>query len=372
MSRTALFVHASSDLYGSDLVCLRVAQAAVEQGWEVTVTVPWDGPLVAALRAVGAEVIELDPLKLRRAELTWPAVAAAPWRWALNYLRLRRLARSRRFDLVYTTTAPTTGGWLLARRWRVPHVYHVHEIFWHARPLVAALERLLRRADVVLCCSRAVADQFSEALPTRVVYSGASVDPGTPTSVPLGGTEVVVACVARLNEWKGQDVLIDAAAILAPDIPHLQVRLVGDVYRGETEHRRALEEQVDRLGLHHVVRFEGERRDAHALIGTSDLLVLPSKRAEPFGMVLIEAMLLGRPVIATRAGGPTEIIDHGIDGLLVEPGDAAQLASAIAELVGDPPRAQGMAARGAERAQVFTTSRMVSEVLRSFDEVTAG
>lgn len=369
MTRSALFVHASSDLYGSDIACLRVVEGAVRAGWEVTVTVPWQGPLVSELEAAGARVIELDPLKLRRAELAWPAVAATPWRWLCNYRQLRRLARRRHFDLVYTTTAPTTGGHFLARRWQVPHVYHVHEIFWHARPLVLGLDRLLRQADVVLCCSLAVADQFSPRVPTRVVHTGADVDAGTLTTVPFSGPHTVITCVARINEWKGQDVLIDAVSLLKPRFPGLHLRLVGDVYRGEVAFRVALEAQVQRLGLQDVVSFEGERRDAHALIGTSDVIVLPSKRPEPFGMVVVEAMLLGRPVIATRAGGPTEILTDGVNGLLVELGDPAALAGAIASLIADPDRARAMAERGRERAQSLTTTMLVAEVIAVFDEL---
>lgn len=369
MTRTALFVHASSDLYGSDLACLHVVAGVVDAGWDVTVTVPWQGPLVPMLRQSGAEVIELDPLKLRRAELAWPAVLATPFRWARDYARLRRLARSRRFDLVYTTTAPTTGGHLLARRWKVPHVYHVHEIFWHARPLVRGLEGMLRRADVVLCCSQAVADQFSPTVPTQVAYTGAEVDLSTPVTMPFAGPTTQITCVARINEWKGQDVLIDALARLAPTMPGLRLHLVGDVYRGAADHRVALEQQVARLGLGDVVTFEGERRDAHALIGASDLIVLPSKRPEPFGMVIVEAMLLRRPVIATRAGGPTEVITDGVDGVLVEMDDPVALAEAIAELVGDPDRARALAAKGRERAESFTTAAMVTTVVGIFDEL---
>src|SRR5439155_27103804 len=96
----------------------------------------------------------------RKADLAWPALMRTPAHWLESLRRLRRLARAERFDLVYTTTAPTTGGFVLARRWRVPHVYHVHEIFWQRRVFVGGLERLLTTTDAVLCASRATMEQF--------------------------------------------------------------------------------------------------------------------------------------------------------------------------------------------------------------------
>src|SRR5439155_17611508 len=129
-------------------------------GWEVAATVPHDGPLVHELTGAGVEVRRLDPLKLRRAELRLSRAPGLPLRWARQLALLRRLARSRRFDVVYTTTAPTLGGSLLARWWRAGHVYHVHEIFWDAKTLLPVFERTLSKADVVICCSNAVREQF--------------------------------------------------------------------------------------------------------------------------------------------------------------------------------------------------------------------
>ena len=128
---SVVFVHASADLYGSDLAALRVARAAVAAGWDVAATVPHDGPLVHELTAAGVAVRHVDPLKLRRAELRLPRAAALPAQWVRQLAQLRRLARSRRFDVVYTTTAPTLGGSLLAHGPRLP--------YGHFAPWVAAV-----------------------------------------------------------------------------------------------------------------------------------------------------------------------------------------------------------------------------------------
>lgn len=368
-----LVVHASSDLYGSDLACLAVVEGLTARGWGATVTVPRPGPLVPLLENAGAAVIELDPLKFRRVDLRPRQLPSTVKNWSTNLVALRRLGRERRFDLVYTTTAPTTGGSILARRWRVPHAYHVHEIFWYPAPLVRAFEALLRTADVVLCCSAAVASQFASErvrARTRVVHTGATVDANIRPAELFASSPTVVTCVARLNEWKGQEILVEAADLVRRKHP-IVVRLIGDVYGSEIGYRTRLERMVDDLGLHEVVVLEGERRDAQQLVAEGDISVLPSRRAEPFGMALVEAMALGRPCVATSAGGPLEIVRHGVDGLLVPPGDAPALAEAIVSLIENPALARSLGANARERAASFRIEAMVEGVLASFDDLLA-
>ena len=372
MTRRVALVHSGADLYGADLVCLRIAGAAVASGWAVTVVVPRDGPLVPELRAAGAEVVVTDPLVLRRSDLRGVRALSVPPRWVAQAAALRRLAR-RRFDVVHTRTAPTLGGFLLARWSGARHVLHVQEIFSQPRRLVRTLERVFARADSIVCISRAVAEQFDDERVrsrTRIIHTGVDVPDGLDERVPLDGPSVDVVCVARLNEWKGQEVLIAAAYELGGDVPGLRVRLVGDVFGREHQYRDDLEAQIAYLRLGGVVVFEGERRDALSLVARSDILVLPSRRPEPFGMALVEGMALGRPVVATAAGGPAEIITDGVDGLLVPPGDATALADAIRRLAADRPAARAMGERGRRRAADFPVAAMVGGVLALYEELT--
>ena len=373
MTKRVLLVHSSADLYGSDLACLAVTEGIVAKGWSATVTLPTSGPLMPRLEQVGADFIELDPLKLRRADLRPAHIPRSVSNWYANVMQLRKLAQERRFDLVYSTTGPTLGGSYLARRWGVPHAHHVHEIFWYPTPLVRAFEVVLRSADSVLCCSQAVADQFRSQRVrqrTRVVHTGASVDESILPAEPFRGSPTVITCVARLNEWKGQEILLEAADIVRREHP-IRVRLIGDVYGDEVGFRTRLESIVEDLGLQREVVFEGERRDAHQLVAEGDIFVLPSRRAEPFGMALVEAMALSRPCIATAAGGPLEIVRHGVDGVLVQPGDAQEMADAIVSMIEAPDVARQLGVRARERAASFRIETMVAGVLAAFDDLLA-
>ncbi len=110
------------------------------------------------------------------------------------------------------------------------------------------------------------------------------------------------------------------------------------------------------------VRLLGFRRDIPALMSACDIFVLPAP-AEPFGLVLLEAMAMGKPVIAANAGGPCEIVVHGQTGLLFEPGNPQSLAAAIADLLNNPEKARAMGAAGRQRFEEhFTAGRMAAQV----------
>jgi glycosyltransferase involved in cell wall biosynthesis len=372
MTRRILLVHANAELYGADLVCLFIAQGMAEAGWEVEVIVPRPGPLVERLEAAGAAVTFIDPLVVRRADLRGFRALAFPFAWLANLWRLWRFARTRRFDIVHTNTAPAMAGYPLARWTGARHVVKVQEFFWQRPSLVRLLERRFTRADRVVCISRGIRDQFHNPdLLARcvVIHLGVDVVPSEPPVTPLQSPTVSIVCVGRINVWKGQEVLLDAVAEVRHRLPPLEVRIVGDVYASEHHYRERLEAQVARLGLGDVVRFLGERRDALAIVGRSDVFVMPSRQPEPFGLALVEAMALGRPVIATDAAGPADIVTSGFDGVLVPIADSRALGEALVELVAHPEDARRMGERAAQRAAEFPVSKLVASLRALYEEL---
>lgn len=140
----------------------------------------------------------------------------------------------------------------------------------------------------------------------------------------------VITDISRLVPHKGHRVLFEAISRLVSQRQNLMVLLVG-----EGPERPALEAEAKRLGLNGIVRFLGFREDLSNILALSDLVVLPSFR-EGFGIVLAEAGLFGKPVVATRTGGAKEVVLHGKTGFLVEPGDISALAEAIQTFLDHP------------------------------------
>jgi glycosyltransferase involved in cell wall biosynthesis len=172
---------------------------------------------------------------------------------------------------------------------------------------------------------------------------------------------------ARLHPEKGHGILFKALPGLRRRLERpLVVALAG---RGPFE--AAYREEVASLACSDIVRFLGFRRDLPRLIQAADAVVLPSV-AEAFGLVLVESLYLGTPVVSTTAGGIPEIVDDGRDGLLVPPGDAQALENALATLLGDRPALQRLA--GAGRAKVearFQFETMVRSYERVYEDLLA-
>jgi glycosyltransferase involved in cell wall biosynthesis len=134
---------------------------------------------------------------------------------------------------------------------------------------------------------------------------------------------------------------------------------VACVLIGEGPLRGALEARARALGVLERCRFTGARSDVADLVAALELVALPS-RSEGLPFALLEAMALGRPVVATAVGGCPEVVEEGRTGLLVPAGDPAALAGAISRLLERPEEARAMGARGADRVRAeFTLARMV-------------
>lgn len=191
------------------------------------------------------------------------------------------------------------------------------------------------------------------------------VDPGHDVRAELGiaADAPLVACVARLELEKDTASLVQAMGEVTRELPNARCLLAGDGAQ-----RDALRAQIGRLGLDETVLLLGFRPDAADVIAAADLFVLPSL-AEPFGLVILEAMALSKAVIATSVGGPLEIVVPGETGLLVPPAAPHALSQAILSLLRDPARRGAMGRQGFARyQQKFTMERMAQQTLAVYQE----
>ncbi|HXF74030.1 MAG TPA: glycosyltransferase, partial [Actinomycetota bacterium] len=186
---------------------------------------------------------------------------------------------------------------------------------------------------------------------------GVLADLGIPDGVP------VVATVANFKIHKGHRHLLEAASIVRRSLPEARFVLAGV---GPTEPR--VREQAAALGLDGSVVFAGLRDDAPRIAAASDLFVLPSER-EGLPIALLEAMALGRAVVATRIGGIPEVVEEGRQGILVPPRDPAALAEAILALLGDPGRRARMGEEARRRAADFDLRRAVRRIEDVYEEL---
>lgn len=269
---------------------------------------------------------------------------------------------------------------LAAKLSRRPLVWILHDIVTDPafsatnRRASLAFARLFARLVAVNSeeTGRAFTKAGGEANKVRIVYNGFDpakakiYEPGAAARLraELGlGPQPLVGLFGRLSEWKGQHVFLEAIAAMEG----VQAVIAGGALFGQEAYEARIREQASHLGLDGRVRFLGFRSDVPELMAAMDAVAHTSIVAEPFGRVVVEAMMCGRPVVATRGGGVTEIIRDGETGLLVPPGEASALAAALGRILSDPALAEKLAQKGREdvsqRFSLEETCRSVSALL---------
>jgi len=286
----------------------------------------------------------------------------------------RALAVAAEFDPAAVVTRGVSGqlvGEAIARRARAAHVYNEHTPLTPggrlipARPHQRALIRLVARGidDVVAVTRRQVPPLEALGYPRGridVVPNGvfARDVAGVQPSDQLAGDGFAALCVSGLRPEKRVDLFIDAVGAARRENP-----AVRGYVAGEGPERERLEPRARAAG----VELLGGRRDVLELVAAAGAVCLPSE-AEAMPMSLLEAMALGRPVVATNVGGTDEIVLNGETGFLVPPGDGAALTRALLELAADSGRAgeMGEAGRRLQRER-FTGERMVDGYQDAFE-----
>lgn len=290
-------------------------------------------------------------------------------------------ALSRQYDVIYANTQKAlVVGAIAAFLSNRPLVYHLHDILspehfseTNRRLSVA----LANQAKVVIANSEATRSAFIQAggRPEiiEIVYNGFDPDPylreidvtSLRNSLDLEG-RFVVGHFSRLSPWKGQHVLLAALSHCSEDVTAI---FVGDALFGEQDYVQQLHSQVEQLGLSDRVRFLGFRSDVIPLMKVCDAIVHTSTAAEPFGRVIVEAMLCGKPAIAAKAGATSEIVEDGVTGWLTTPGNAEELAERL-EFCRQHPREMANLAHQAQlqasqRFHLDTIHQQIAQLLNS-------
>jgi glycosyltransferase involved in cell wall biosynthesis len=371
--RRILIAHPSAELYGSDRVALESARACAEAGWDVEVTLTDDGPLVGLLQAAGCTVTVQPAPVLRKAYLSPVGLLRFALITARCTAAMIRLLRRARPDVLYVSTV-TVPWWLVLGRLRgIRTVVHVHEAEDGVpRAIRFALAAPLLLAHRVIANSAASRDVVTASLPalarrTEVIYNGVPGQASLRSPRETLQRPVRLGLVGRVSPRKGTDVAVAALAVLRDRGVDATLDLVGGVFTGYEWFEDDVRRQVTEAGLDGAVRWLGVLPDVWATLQAVDVVLVPS-RVEPFGNAAVEAMLAGRPVVASRTQGLCEIVRPGENGELAEPGEAGSLAEAIERIIADWPGALKRAeAAGIEARERFSPQRYRESIVAAVD-----
>jgi glycosyltransferase involved in cell wall biosynthesis len=323
---------------GSDQALLRMLRSLPRPEFECHVVVPAEPPLRSSLEAANVQIHVVPMRRISRSHglRDWLGYALA---WPVTVVRLARLFRRLDVDIVHTNSFHSWYGWAAARLARRPHVWHGREIVVQSR-VALAVERYLivRFSTRVLSMSHAIADQLdgADVIVVHETPDPAEFTPGRAgrfrVQTGIGDGVPLVGAVGRVDSWKGVDVLLDAFTRVRATRGDVELVIAGGPVRGKEALFASLAATARRLpGVHWL----GPREDVADLLADLDLFILPSSEPEPYGLVLVEALMSGTPVVATDAGGPREIVAAAAQGSgrLVPVGDADAMAGAILDTV---------------------------------------
>ncbi len=368
-----MFVQSTTEIGGAETVLMNALSASEElRRRSLVVTLGFGrGDLPLRLRRAGVEVVEVDGGRLRR-----------PLKVASTVRRLRNLARERGVRIaIGNGTHPQVYVSLLSMGTAMRAVYILHAIY--REPLwrngTIDILALLAPCDLLLANSRAsmaAVSRLRSRVRVKLLYPGVplpevSLAAAQQRRAELGAgrDEVLFGVFGRLQRWKGQDVFVEAAAQVAQRLEQARFVIVGgSVFGLEPDFDAELRARIGHLGLEPRFVLTGFRSDIPELMAACDVLCHTSRVSEPFGMVIVEAMAQGRPVIATEGGGPSEIIEDGIEGRLVPPGSPEHLARAMGELGRDPSLRRRMGDAGRAKARDAFSSSLMSERLLTYLE----
>lgn len=298
-------------------------------------------------------------------------------------VRLARVFRRAHADVVHLGNGVRANfdGLLACFLTRTPVLCHVKGFEkyaarerWAARRIGAlvsmtnAVEAHCRRHGVTARTMRVIYDGVDAAgFATQQGRQAVRAQFGLENGVPCVGV------VGNIQEWKGQAVLVEAMAQVVRAVPQARALIVGGVHRAGAAYGEHIRSRVRELGLDGVVLETGFRRDIADVMNALDVVVHTSVRPEPFGRVILEGMLLGKPVVASAAGGVPELIEDGRTGFLTSPGDPTALAARLIPLLRDTElRGQIGQCAQASAKERFSLQGHVNAMSAIYEELTNG
>lgn len=386
--RRVLLAEASADgtVGGSHQVLYDVARHLDRRRFQPVALFYEDNRFVGRLRDAGVEVHHMTEQwnRERRAMASGNRLRQAATLVEAVTHRVRFLARQR-IDLLHINNSPqiTHDDWLPAARIR--RIPAISNVAGNVRPHVPSLvqRRLMLDFDRVMPVSRHIEQQLLAFgyRPDQVtmIHPGIDVEAFRArvrrapermrAELAVTSDDFVIAMVGNVRAWKGQHVAIAALSRLPSEQrTRMRLMIIGATAVADTAYERSLHELVHREGLDEQVLFLGSRDDVPDIVAASDVVLHASTEAEPFGLVVVEGMALGRVVVASRLGGPSEIIESG-SGLTFSPESPDELAAHLSMLQAAPDRCRLLGEAGRQRAARFDIRNTVLADMAIYDEV---
>lgn len=342
-TRHILFLQSSSEQYGSGKIILQVLRLYRSESLTPVVVLTGPGPLVEELKEDGF-LVRIQNLGILRRKYVNPAGLLNRFSKNLKAYRfLDQLHSEFKFELVYSNTLAVIVGAYWAKRNRLPHIWHIHEILPGPAPLVKLLSKMIDSSTPrPIAVSEAVSNHWKPKLKLakmEVVHNAIPYDeflktyPTAKSELRLPVNKLIITMIGRINPGKGQLFFLDMASRISKTFPQCHFVLVGDPFPGYEYIQEEIRIAIIEKGISEKVIDLGFRKDISKILAASDIFVLPSILPDSFPTVILEAMASGKPIVATRSGGASEMVIEGETGFLIPIGDVEKGVEEFSKLI---------------------------------------
>ncbi|WP_304969437.1 glycosyltransferase family 4 protein [Romboutsia ilealis] len=369
--KNILFLHSSSELYGSDRSLLNLLKNLDRSEFNLSVILPCDGPLVEEIKKLNDVNIIIQELAiLRRKNLNIKGIFSYIKDLFKSINFLKGIITENNVDVVYTNTSVVFPGGITAKLLGKKSVWHIREIISNKfeRKVVSFIVNTF--SDVIIANSKSTGEAITKNnKKVKVVYNAIESKPEAKKHQKIDDT-IVIGMAGRINRWKGQKLFIDMAKDILNQTNNVKFKIAGDVYKGEEHILEDIKLYVKEKNIEEYIEFLGQVNNMDKFYNSIDIFILPSIQPEPFGLVVIEAMEKELPVVATNHGGPTEIIDNGIDGYLVDYTNSKEMSNRTLELIKDIELRKEIGKRAKEkRNRIFNIEKYVKDISKILIQV---
>lgn len=382
-----LIVNQSAELYGADKALLELIENYPE-GYTPIVVLHQEGPLKVLLESKGIQVIRSSVIKVKRGVLTPKFFLRLPFEVLGSIYKIRKELNGKKIDVVHSNAISVFIGAFYSFLLRKKHIWHVHEIIEHPKLLAHVYPKVVYFfAHKIVFNSRSSFLQFKKikknvGKKSVIVHNGQKRETALTPKNEIetirrelfkvnDQNSIVIGLVGRISRLKGQNLLLKAFRKLVQTHDNIHLVYIGSAPDGQEHFLHNLEKHIHNSHLQDKVTIVDFQSNIWPIYDALDIVVVPSTEPESFGLVATEAMLSRKPVVGSRLGGLTEIIDHGTTGFLFEPKNEQDLAQQLEKLITDRDLIATFGRNGYDRVcEHFSAEKYVSGIQKEYDALT--
>jgi glycosyltransferase involved in cell wall biosynthesis len=388
--RIAIFDH-SPDIGGAESSLLTFLEKMDRSRFKVKVILPLEGSFSRELRKINIHVkilhLPLNLLRFKRKSELKSFLFLPFYFFSLSFFlfRLGSYLKKNRFHLILTNTMKAHFyGSLAAWFCSTPVIWRFHDLLsvadfspWGIKSVLFFGKHFPKK---ILAVSSLTKDylikQGLKQDKIEVIYSGIdqelleikNVSKNIKDELKLENQSKLIGCIGRIIPQKGQHVLLQAIPGVIEKYPEAFFLIIGDLFLQEEAYKKELLEVIHKNGIEKKVIFTGFRTDIGDVIQSLDIVVFPSTAPESFGLSILEAMALGKPVIATKVGGVCEMIEDRGNGILIEPNHPEQITEQIVQLLSHKEMVDRIGEKAKETVmKKFSLMNYIGEMEKAFD-----